>query len=88
MLHEGLDADDRVVAPVVRLAELPVLHAGGEQRPCTRGELLRARMHGVVAAGLRRGLDDAGVGVLASIRRTSFTRQSPLITLSASSTTM
>ena len=28
----GCDADDRVVAPVVRLAELPEVQAGGEQR--------------------------------------------------------
>jgi len=64
MRHEGLHPDDGVVAPVVRLAELPVLHAGGEQPPRhAAGELLRAGMQRRQARGLRRGLDDAGLGV-------------------------
>ncbi len=65
MVHERLHADDRVVAEVVRLAELPELHADGEQvARHAGGELLRARMQRRVADGLRRGLQDAGGGVL------------------------
>ena len=64
------------------------MQAGSEQRPVdARAELQHARVQRLVAAGARRGLDDAGVG-LASIRRTSVVRHSPVMTLSASSTTM
>ena len=52
-----------------------------------RGELLRAH-EGGVAHGLAGGLDDAGARMRFSISLTSETMQSPLITLSASSTTM
>ena len=49
--HERLDAQDRVVPPVVRLAELPVRHAEGEQAPGHAvGELLQARMQRGLAA--------------------------------------
>ncbi|MCY1515597.1 hypothetical protein D9M68_501870 [compost metagenome] len=64
VLHEGFDADDRVVAPVVRLAELPELHAQREQATRhARSELLGAGVQRDVADGLRCGLDDAGGGV-------------------------
>ncbi|MNZ38199.1 hypothetical protein D3C78_556660 [compost metagenome] len=64
VLDERLHADDRVVAPVVRLAQLPEVQAGGEQRAVhAGGELLQARIQGVHARGLRPGLDDAGVRV-------------------------
>ena len=64
VLDERLHADDRVVAPVVRLAQLPEVQAGGEQRAVhAGGELLQTRIQGVHARGLRPGLDDAGVGV-------------------------
>ncbi|MNO76991.1 hypothetical protein D3C76_680860 [compost metagenome] len=64
VLDERLHADDRVVAPVVRLAQLPEVQAGGEQRAVhTGGELLHARIQGVHAGRLGRGLDDAGVRV-------------------------
>jgi hypothetical protein len=59
-----LHADDGVVAEVVRLAQLPELHAQREQAPGdARGELLRACMQRDVAHGLRGGLDDAGARV-------------------------
>ena len=64
MAHEGLHADDRVVAPVVRFGELPVVQAGGEQRPVyPRGELLHTGIEGVAPGRTRAGLDDAGIGV-------------------------
>ncbi len=64
MLDEGFDPDDRVVTPVVRLAQLPEIEPGGEQRPVDAcSELLQARIEGVHARGLGGGLDDAGVGV-------------------------
>ena len=64
VLDEGLHAQDRVVAPVMRFAELPEVHAGREQRPVgARAELQHAGVEGLVAAGARRRLQDAGVGV-------------------------
>ena len=64
MGHERRHAQDRVVAPVVRFAELPEAHAGREQRPVgARRELLDAAVQRLVADRARRGLDDAGVGV-------------------------
>ncbi len=64
MPHERRDADDRVVAPVVRFAELPEVQAGGEQRAVDAGrELLDARIERLAAERARRGLDDAGVRV-------------------------
>jgi hypothetical protein len=64
MAQERLHAQDRVVAPVVRLAELPEAHAGGEQRPVGAGaELLHPGVEGLVADAFGRGLDDAGVGM-------------------------
>jgi hypothetical protein len=72
----------------VRFAQLPELHAQREQAAGdARGELLRTRVQRYVANGLRGGLDDAGRG-LASMSLAMETMQSPLITLSASSTTM
>ena len=64
VLDERLHADDRVMAPVVRLAQLPEVQAGGEQRAVhAGGELLHARIQGIHARGFRPGLDDAGVRV-------------------------
>jgi hypothetical protein len=61
--HERRPAQDRVVAPVVRFAELPEAHPGGEERPVgARRELLDAAVQRLVADRARRGLDDAGVG--------------------------
>ena len=43
VLHERRDANDRVVPPVLTVAELPVVQAGGEHRPVdAAGELLGA----------------------------------------------
>ncbi|MNP25234.1 hypothetical protein D3C76_1180320 [compost metagenome] len=62
VLDERLHADDRVVAPVVRFAQLPEVQAGGEQRTVhAGGELLHARIEGVHARRLGRGLDDPGI---------------------------
>src|SRR5699024_1851478 len=59
--HERLDADDRVVSPVVRLAELPEMQAGGEERAIGAvGELLDTRVERVAPGGDRRGLEDPG----------------------------
>ena len=64
VLHERCHADDGVVAPVVRFAQLPVLHAQSEQATRdARGKLLRAGVQRHMADGLRSGLDDAGRGV-------------------------
>jgi len=64
VLDERLHTDDRVMAPVVRFAQLPEVQAGGEQRAVhASGELLHARIQGVHARGFRPGLDDAGVRV-------------------------
>ena len=42
MPNERCDADDRVVTPIVRFAELPEMQARGEDRPIDAGrELLR-----------------------------------------------
>ncbi len=61
VVHEGLHADDGVVAPVVGFAELPELHAQREQPAGdARGELLGTGVQRDVADGLRGGLDDAG----------------------------
>jgi len=62
VLHERLQPDDGVVAPVMRFAKLPEMQAGREQRPVDLvGELLRACMQRVAAGGLWCSLDDAGV---------------------------
>ena len=64
VLHEGLDAQDGVVTPVVRVAELPEGHAEAEQATGDAvRELLRARVQRAVAAGLRQRLHDAGARV-------------------------
>ncbi len=65
MAHEGLDAQDRVVAPVVRVAELPPGHAEREQPPGdAAGELLRTGVQRGRVGHLRQRLDDAGARVL------------------------
>ncbi|MNT19309.1 hypothetical protein D3C72_1545650 [compost metagenome] len=64
MLHERRDPNDGVVAPVVGLAQLPVLHAQSEQATGdARGKLLRPRVQRDVADGLGGCLNDAGAGV-------------------------
>ena len=61
MTDEWRDPDDRVVAPVIRLAQLPEVQARGEQRPVDAGgELLHARVQRLPPGGLWRRLDDAG----------------------------
>ncbi len=76
--HERRDADDRVVAPVVRFAELPELHAGAEQTSGdAAGELLRA---GIAACRHRRPpAPTAPMPAFgcASIKRTSPSSASP-----------
>ncbi|MCY1424210.1 hypothetical protein D9M71_399470 [compost metagenome] len=62
VLDERLHPDDRVVAPIVGLTQLPEVQAGCEQRPIDAGsELLHARIEGVHARRLGRGLDDPGI---------------------------
>ena len=64
MRHEGLEANDGVVAPVMRFAKLPEVQAGGEEFAIDAGgELLHARIKGVSARSAGRGLDNAGAGV-------------------------
>ena len=64
MAHEGRDANDGVVPPVMRLAQLPVVQSGSEERTVDAGrELLHPRVQRVAASGARRRLNDARVGV-------------------------
>ncbi len=64
VLDEGFDPDDRVMPPVMRLAQLPEIEPRGEQRPIDpRGELLHARVERVHAGSLGPCLDDAGAGI-------------------------
>lgn len=64
VLHEGLDADDGVVAPIVGFTQLPVLHAGGKQTAGdAAGELLGTGVQRLVTADLVGGLQDAGTRV-------------------------
>ncbi len=61
---ERRDANDRVVSPVMRFAELPEVQSRGEERPVhRRRELLDARVQRVAPGGARRRLDDSGVGI-------------------------
>ena len=63
MRHERRDADDRVVAPVLAVAELPVVEAGREHRAVdAAAELLHAREERAPIHRRRRGLDHADVG--------------------------
>jgi hypothetical protein len=73
----------------MRFTQLPVLHAQREQPAGdARRELLRARMQRVVAAWPRGRLDDAGRAGGFHELAPGHQIASPLITLSASSTTM
>ena len=64
VLDERCHAQDRVVAPIVRFAELPEAHARSEERPVSaRAELLDAGVESLVAYRSRRGLDHARVFV-------------------------
>src|SRR5262249_3825828 len=62
--HEGRDADDRVVSPVLSVAELPPVQPGGEHRPVdmTR-ELLDAREQRAAVHRHGGGLDHADMRV-------------------------
>src|SRR5450631_2905327 len=62
--HERRKADDRVVAPVMRFAEMPEVNAGGEQGPVNAGrELLNPRVERVAPGSDWRALDDARVRI-------------------------
>ena len=64
MAHERRDPNDRVMAPVMRFAKLPVMQAGSEQWSVDpAGKLLDACIQRVAAGGHRRGLDDAGTRI-------------------------
>ncbi len=64
VLNKRLHADNGVVAPVVRFAQLPEVQTGGKQRPVNAGgELLTTRIERIHARRLRRRLDNAGVRV-------------------------
>ncbi|CCK18174.1 hypothetical protein BN136_4184 [Cronobacter universalis NCTC 9529] len=64
VLDKRLHADNRVMAPVVRFAQLPEVQTGGKQRSIDAcRELLAARIERVHAGGFRRRLDDPGVRV-------------------------
>ncbi len=85
---ESLDADDRVVAPVIALASRPDGDAGGDDRTINAGgELLHAREQRVAIDDERQGLNDPGVGIVLH-RRGEATIAWPVIRLSASSTTI
>ena len=61
--HERLHADDRVVPPVLGVAELPPVESGGEHRSVdVVGELLGARDERLPVHSRRRGLQDADIG--------------------------
>src|SRR3712207_306438 len=61
MLDEGLEPDDRVVAPVIALAQLPVVEAGLEDRAIEpEGKLQRAGEERPGANHARRAFDEAG----------------------------
>src|SRR5204862_6377652 len=56
--------DDRVVAPVLPVAELPEVEAGGEHPPVDAArELLHAREQRAAVDRRRRGLDHPDVGI-------------------------
>ena len=64
VIHERRDADDRVVAPVLAVAELPEVQPGGEHRAVDAArELLHAREQRAAVHRGRRGLDHADVGM-------------------------
>src|SRR6185436_6004156 len=64
MANERGHTEDRVVSPIMRLTELPEMHAGGEERAVNAiGKLLNARVERVAAACAWCGLNDAGVWI-------------------------
>ena len=64
MLHKGSHANNRVMAPIMRLAHLPVLHPQCEQAPGHTGsKLLRPCVQRDMANRLGRGLNNASAGV-------------------------
>src|SRR5207247_9633950 len=64
VLREGLDADDRVVPPVLAVAELPVVESGREHRAVHAArELLQAREQRACVHGRGGGLDHADARV-------------------------
>src|SRR5438094_874282 len=64
MPDERCDADDRVVPPIMRFAELPEMQTGGEDRTIDAGrELLRAAIERVASRGLGGRLQDPDVGI-------------------------
>ena len=88
-LGEGRDADDRVVAPVVALAQRPVAEAA--RRAAARRARRRTAAGARTAVWPRTSLGGAWImpaSGLASIRLTSSTMASAGIRLSASSTSM
>ena len=89
MGREGSRADDRVVAPVVAVAARPDREPGRDHRAVDpAGELLRPREQRVAVDDQRQRLDDAGVGILLHRDARGATMRSPVIRLSASSTSM
>src|SRR5215475_12144515 len=64
MLHERGDADDGVVSPVMRFAQLPEMQAGREYRTVRgTGKLLHPRKQRIATCGARHGLDDSGARI-------------------------
>ena len=64
VIDEGLDANDRVVPPVLPVAQLPVVEAGREHRAVhPAGELLHAREQRAAVHGRGGGLDHADARV-------------------------
>src|SRR5215475_1350928 len=64
MLHERGDADDGVVSPVMRFAQLPEMQARHEYRTVgSTGELLHPRKQRIATCGARGGLDDSGARI-------------------------
>ena len=62
--HEGLDADDGVVPPVLSVAQLPEVLAGREDRPVQAvGELLHSRDQGLAVHPLGGRLENPDPGV-------------------------
>ena len=63
LFHEGRDAEDRVVTPVLPVAELPEVQAGGEHRPVdAAGELLHAGEERAPITAVGAVWNHAGVG--------------------------
>ncbi len=64
MFHEGLEADDRVVAPVVRAREVPEIRSGSKDgAEGVRGKLDDSLEDRCAAHDLRSGLDEADLWI-------------------------